>query len=265
MDRGDLEKQKFIERVDGHVAIAVDTEGSSSSSSGGSYTSVLVGNNIGSYAFDASAQTITFSGLGPLNLEDIGIIVNVTDQEVIYNPQGTDKGGSISSNVLTLEYDTTSMSDGDALQISIAYNNSEDYSLRVKKVIDQAPLYAHRTSVQTLVSASDIGASDATYIDQGGEISTDTYNTLGLGVKFTVNDSTTNTIKVLTKLENGATNEYILETSGDYIKTLGDSNIVIFYTFALDNLVKSVQVQSAAGTVGATKGTLDIKYTLGWN
>ena len=79
----------------------------------------LVGKDIGSYAFDASAKTITLSNLPTLVLENIVGIVNVTDQVIIYSPINSAKGGSISSNVLTLEHDTTTMEDTDKLQIWI--------------------------------------------------------------------------------------------------------------------------------------------------
>ena len=66
-----------------------DNASSGGSSAGGS--GIMVGNEIGSYTFDASAQTVTISGMGTLNLEDILLITNVTDQEVIYSPSDESK------------------------------------------------------------------------------------------------------------------------------------------------------------------------------
>jgi hypothetical protein len=72
------------------------------------------------YVFDASAQTITFTDA--ISIEQIGIITNITDGVQIYNPMDATKLGTVSGNILTLAYNTTSMSDTDFLQIF--YGNS---------------------------------------------------------------------------------------------------------------------------------------------
>ena len=69
------------------------------------------------YAFDASEKTITFNKLSKIDLERILLITNVTDSIIIYNPYKTALKGSVSSNVLALQYDTTGMSDNDDIQI----------------------------------------------------------------------------------------------------------------------------------------------------
>lgn len=74
-----------------------------------------------SYTFDASAQTIDSADF--TSLEKILLITNVTDQIIIYNFADSAKGGSLSSTTLTLEYDTTSMSDTDKLQIFVEVAN----------------------------------------------------------------------------------------------------------------------------------------------
>lgn len=85
---------------------------------------MLVGVDQGGYTFDASAQTVTLTGLNTLALEQVLLITNVTDNVIIYNFAKPTLGGSISSNVITLTYDTTSMSDTDDLQIFIDYDVS---------------------------------------------------------------------------------------------------------------------------------------------
>jgi hypothetical protein len=69
------------------------------------------------YTFDASAQTITFTEVIPL--QHILLVTNITDNTIIYNFACDGFGGTISSLVLTLEYDTTSMSDSDELSIIV--------------------------------------------------------------------------------------------------------------------------------------------------
>ena len=75
----------------------------------------LIG-NVGSYSFDASAKTITITGV-TLILDNFILITNITDNIIIYNFGKDGYGGSYVGGVLTLEYDTTSMDDLDDLQI----------------------------------------------------------------------------------------------------------------------------------------------------
>ena len=67
------------------------------------------------YTFSASAKTITSSDFNKLS--EIALITNVTDNIIIYNFADATKGATLSGEVLTLTYDTTTMSDTDKLQI----------------------------------------------------------------------------------------------------------------------------------------------------
>ena len=73
------------------------------------------------YTFDASAKTIVING--NFKLRKLQLITNVTDGVIVYNFADPTKGGSVSFNsatdetTITLEHDTTSMSDSDELQI----------------------------------------------------------------------------------------------------------------------------------------------------
>ncbi len=71
------------------------------------------------YTFDASAKTIVHADFSDITLEGIQLITNVTDQIIIYNFADTTKGGTLSTDTLTLEYDTTSMDDTDKLMILV--------------------------------------------------------------------------------------------------------------------------------------------------
>lgn len=72
---------------------------------------------VNNYTFDASLKTVTFNDINPIELEGVLLIINVVDNIIIYNFADSAKGGSASTNVLTLTYDTTSMSDTDELMI----------------------------------------------------------------------------------------------------------------------------------------------------
>lgn len=84
----------------------------------------IIGVDIGGYVFDASARTVTVTGLqGPINLEQFLLITNVTDGIIIYNFAAST--GTLAGNVLTLAYDTSTMSDTDRLQIIVDLDESE--------------------------------------------------------------------------------------------------------------------------------------------
>jgi len=228
---------------------------------------IVVGKAKGAYTFDASSKTVTITGFETLNLEDVTMIINQTDNIVIFAEGIQGLGGTISGNVVTTTFDTTGMADADRLTIYVKNNAGIDFNLDSQKNVVQNPEWSKYTSPEQLVTASDIGASDGIYIDQGAEISTAGYNVIGMFVKFTASDSATNTIKVLLKHESGGAEEFVLETAGDYIKTLGDSNINIYYEFEINNGMPYIQIQSAAGDVdtgGGTIGTLEINIVKGW-
>jgi hypothetical protein len=70
------------------------------------------------YAFNRTARTITFSDHSSVLLQDIGEIVNVTRNIVIYDPLDVAKGSaSLVNNVLTLFFDTSLQADTDVLRI----------------------------------------------------------------------------------------------------------------------------------------------------
>ncbi|HEU4913842.1 MAG TPA: hypothetical protein VFT16_00340 [Candidatus Saccharimonadales bacterium] len=73
---------------------------------------------IKNYSFNAAARTVTFNDFTGIELERVLLITNVTTNEVIYIFNTPSRGGSASGNVLTLEYDTSAMSNGDKLQIT---------------------------------------------------------------------------------------------------------------------------------------------------
>lgn len=80
---------------------------------------VQIGVDIGTYTFDASAQTITFNDVTIDIIEQIKPIVNGEQGVVIFNPAENGKFGTLSSNVLTLDYDTTSQAASDSLYICV--------------------------------------------------------------------------------------------------------------------------------------------------
>jgi hypothetical protein len=90
------------------------------------------------YTFDAAAKQITFNTAEEVTLNRVLIITNVTDNVIVYNFADPNKGGTISDNVLTLNYDTTTMSNSDSLQIFLDLNGqaaSEDAIVLLRRIV----------------------------------------------------------------------------------------------------------------------------------
>jgi hypothetical protein len=69
------------------------------------------------YNFNASSNQITFNTTENISLSNVLLVTNVTDNVIIYNFADPLLGGTISNNILTLTYNTTTMSNTDSLQI----------------------------------------------------------------------------------------------------------------------------------------------------
>lgn len=72
------------------------------------------------YTFTPSTRRVTFTSLNNINLDQILLITNVTTGTIIYNFAKPELGAvKATSNSITLDYNTTSMSGTDRLQIFI--------------------------------------------------------------------------------------------------------------------------------------------------
>jgi hypothetical protein len=118
---------------------------------------------VSNYAFSAATQQVTLPDYTALSLESLLLITNVTDNIIIYNFASPGKGATISGNVLTLSYDTTSMSDTDDLQIFIDDGNSPS---------TEATLASLESNIQTMAAVFSqlMGSIGQVYPDTGGRI-----------------------------------------------------------------------------------------------
>lgn len=80
---------------------------------------------IDDYTFNPSNRTITINELASLKLEQLLLITNTTDNVVIYNFADKSLSATTLGNVITLNYNTTTMSSSDALQIFIDTPNTD--------------------------------------------------------------------------------------------------------------------------------------------
>lgn len=72
---------------------------------------------IKNYTFNASARTVTFSDFTAISLDRLLLVTNVTANVVVYQFNDPTLGASAAGNVLTLAADTSTMHNGDKLQI----------------------------------------------------------------------------------------------------------------------------------------------------
>jgi len=87
------------------------------------------------YTFDATSRTITFNNeYEGIELNQLFIITNVTYNQIIYNFACEGYGGVINSLTLTLDYDTTLMSNLDELQI-IIYQDISNGTIQTNELL----------------------------------------------------------------------------------------------------------------------------------
>ena len=73
------------------------------------------------YGFTPASRQVTITKLSSVSLEQLLLITNVTTNTIIYNFADPAYGATVLGNVITLDYDTTSMNASDKLQIFIDY------------------------------------------------------------------------------------------------------------------------------------------------
>ena len=103
------------------------------------------------YTFNPTTKQITFNTSDTITLEKILLITNVTDNIIIYNFADPLKGATISNNILTLNYDTTSMSNSDSLQVFLDINGapaSDDSILLLRRIVQLLTPIATQDSLQ---------------------------------------------------------------------------------------------------------------------
>lgn len=86
------------------------------------------------YSFNKTSKTVTFSDFSTIDLDRILLVTNVTRNIIIYNFADPATGGTVATNVLTLTYDTSAMSNTDKLQIFYEVASGDPYQDRALKV-----------------------------------------------------------------------------------------------------------------------------------
>jgi CRISPR/Cas system endoribonuclease Cas6 (RAMP superfamily) len=162
----------------------------------------------GTYTFNPTAKTVTFSGLSQqITLANILLITNVTANTIIYNFASSTTGAvSFVNNVLTLDYDTTSMSATDVLQIYIDVESYEESLAtllrRMNKLLESNAVVDSRLRQKVVIEA--IGTNLAAPTEVNGTIPVSGTVTATANVNNAVTATTFN---------NSAGNPYTLSTS----------------------------------------------------
>lgn len=214
------------------------------------------------YTVNDSTKTITLSSTySSVTTTDLGYIYNKTQDQLYFGQAERIALASITAGVITIDSGFDNLATGDEVHIQLWV---EDETLidgvDSIRTTESNPVWNRYTDAESLVSASDIGASDDTWVDQGSEIDCRGYKTLAIFVVLTVNDSTGNQLQILPKIELAGSDEYTLETSADYQKTIGDSDLKVVYTFNVEG-IPFVQLQTKATDVdtgGGVEGTVSI-------
>ena len=124
------------------------------------------------YIFDPTNKNVVFNNYDKIDLERVLLITNVTDNVIIYNFANPVAGGRVvNNNILNLQYDTTTMSDTDKLQIFY------EVDAVPAKEATQADMYELMYSVYTAVK--DLSALVCTI--SGGALRVSTTTPVAIG------------------------------------------------------------------------------------
>jgi hypothetical protein len=135
------------------------------------------------YTFNAAASEIKFNVTDVVKLNSVLIITNVTSNVIIYNFANPLQGGTILNNVLKLDYNTSSMSSSDTLQIfldlygspstettSVATNESIKLLRRLLKAIEPISIQDSNQRQRITVDNGSINISTYGSIDPRWQI-----------------------------------------------------------------------------------------------
>lgn len=126
---------------------------------------VIIRADIGNYSFDASAKQVTLTGLDPIILEQVLGITNVASNQILYNPFDPTRGGAISSNIITLDFDTTLMNDSDELMIIIDYADPATPTIDIIRDSSSNLNHGHVLGEPTIITSPRAGSGNAISFD----------------------------------------------------------------------------------------------------
>ena len=183
----------------------------------------------GSYSFDKTAKTITFSGLrDDITLANILLITNVTANTIIYNFADSTKGAvSFNNNVLTLDYDTSSMANTDVLQIFLDLPSNEeslhDLLRRMNKILESNATVDIYQRQRVVVEAIGTNRANPTEVNA----------TVPVSGTVTANISSGNFALTNQTIPNSTTNPYLISTSSQ-VGVITEGPVHQYWRIAID-------------------------------
>jgi len=120
------------------------------------------------YLFSPNTKQITFNNISNIKLEEILLITNCTTNQIIYSFADPNAGGTVTSNIMTLDYDTTSMNQSDSLQIFIDTPNTDFTSLTELVQDGLIEIVRQLQSIKSSTSIPDTSGRTRVAIETGG-------------------------------------------------------------------------------------------------
>lgn len=119
------------------------------------------------YTFNPVNKQIIFNTIESLSVHNILLVTNVTDNVTIYLFNNNNLGGTLSNNILTLNYDTTSMSSSDELQIFIDIGGSPASEATLEQLVEQTILLKRLAKILESNTVVDSAQRQRITIDAG--------------------------------------------------------------------------------------------------
>lgn len=151
---------------------------------------IQIGVDKGTYRFNPATRQVTISGLMPVQIEALLLITNVKNgvNAIIYDFADPNKGATAGFNasgdlVITLDFDTTTMSATDPLQIFMDYIDESTLLLRrMVKMLE--PSMTHDANQRQRVVVDSAVLASGTITNNLGVVRLDTAG--GMGALFPV-------------------------------------------------------------------------------
>lgn len=201
--------------------------------------------------FDASAKTVVHASFSDVGLAGIQLITNVTDNVIIYNFADPALGGTLSTDTLTLTYDTTSMADTDELMVLVEDGSAEVQVdvVTMPTTTVQATDLDIRPLVNTDVVTAELSAVDNAVLDAIETATEATQAALETAGGLVVNLGANNDVTVTGTVDLGATDNAVLDAIAASVAAADtDLTTIIGHVDGLETLV---------GTTNTTLGTID--------
>lgn len=170
---------------------------------------------ISNYTFNAIAGQITFSDYSSAGilLESVLLITNVTSNIIIYNFANPLLGGTVSGNVLTLDYNTATMNNADKLLIYYDDSSVPATDATIQLLQDQNALLRRMLILLNSSAVVDSGSRQKVNIDAvgvGAIATTLTSTTVGSSLSAQIGNSYPSSVNpyTLTSLAAHVTSEF---------------------------------------------------------